>query len=59
MDLESQPKFRNLRIDPEAFLPINEDDFELLAELVTELTESDEEDDNENEDEEFIEEEDI
>ena len=59
MELESQPKFRTLRIEPEAFLPINEDDFELLAELVTELTESDEDDDEEEEDEDFIEEEEI
>jgi hypothetical protein len=59
MELESQPKFRTLRIEPESFLPINEDDFELLAELVTELTESDEEDDDEEDEEDFIEEDEI
>ncbi|MCB8943001.1 MAG: EVE domain-containing protein [Ardenticatenaceae bacterium] len=59
MELESQPKFRTLRIEPESFLPINEDDFELLAELVTELTEGDDDEDEEEEEEEFIEEDDI
>ena len=60
IELESQPKFRTLRIEAEAFLPINEDDFELLAELITELTESDEEEDEEeDDDEEFIEEDEI
>ena len=59
MELESQPKFRNLSIESEAFLPINEDDFELLAELITELTESDEDDDEDESDEDFSEEEEI
>lgn len=60
MELESQPKFRTLRIEAESFLPINEDDFELLAELVTELTESEDDDeDDEEDDDDFIEEEEI
>jgi hypothetical protein len=59
MELESQPKFRTLRIEPESFLSINEDDFELLAELITELTESDEDDEEDEEEEDFVEEEDI
>ncbi len=59
MELESQPKFRTLRIESESFLPINEDDFELLAELITELTESDEDDEDEDEDDEYIEEDEI
>lgn len=59
MELESQPKFRTLRIEPESFLPINEDDFELLAELVTELTESEEEEEDDDDDDDFIEDDDI
>jgi hypothetical protein len=59
MELESQPKFRTLRIESESFLPINEDDFELLAELITELTESDEDDEDEDEDDEYIEEDEL
>lgn len=55
MDLESQPNFRKLRLKPETFLRINEDDFELLAELLTEITELD--DDIEEEEEEYTEEE--
>ena len=59
MDLESQPKFRTLRIEAESFLPINEDDFELLAELITELTESDDEDDEDEDEDDFSEDDDI
>jgi hypothetical protein len=55
MELESQPRFKTLRIESESYLPINEDDFELLAELVAELTESDEDDDEDEEEEDFSE----
>ena len=50
MELESQPRFRRLRLETEAFLPINEDDFELLAEAITELTEEDEDENDVDED---------
>ncbi|HEX6386735.1 MAG TPA: hypothetical protein VF177_18870 [Anaerolineae bacterium] len=49
VELESQPNFRRLRLEPEAFLPINEDDFELLAELLTEVAEEEEEEEGEDE----------
>ena len=57
VELESYPKFRNMRLSAEMFLEINEDDFELLAETLTEVSEDeiDEEDvddfDEEDEDE--------
>lgn len=54
IELESQPNFRKLKLAPEDFLKINEDDFELLAEILTEIAESDE--DEEIEEEEFEEE---
>ena len=58
MELESQPKFKSLKIPAETFLPINEDDFELLAELLTEASETDSESDAvDNGDEDFIEDE--
>ncbi len=56
VELESQPRFRRLRLDPEAYLPINEDDFELLAEALTEVTEEEDVDEDDVE-EEFEEEE--
>lgn len=48
VELESQPRFKRLRLEAEAFYPINEDDFELLAEALTEVAE-DEEDEAEDE----------
>ena len=56
MELESQPKFRHLRIEPESFLPINEDDFELLAEAIAEASEEDDEDGGSSNDDDFLEE---
>jgi hypothetical protein len=46
VELESQPNFRKLYLQPENFLPITEDDFELLAELLTEIAEEEEDDDS-------------
>ena len=43
VELESQPRFKRLRLEAEAFYPINEDDFELLAEALTEVAEDEEE----------------
>lgn len=51
VELESQPRFRRLRIESESFLPINEDDFELLAEALTEVTEEEDVDEDEVEEE--------
>lgn len=56
VELESYPKFRNMRLTPEMFLEISEDDFELLAETLTEVSEDEIEE--EEEEEEFEEEED-
>ncbi|MFQ5400824.1 MAG: hypothetical protein ACE5E7_14660 [Anaerolineae bacterium] len=39
VELESHPDFQILEPEPESFLPITEDEFELLAELLTEVTE--------------------
>ncbi len=55
VELESQPNFRKLSLQPESFLPITEDDFELLAELLTEIAE--EEEDDELDEEDYVEEE--
>lgn len=55
VELESYPKFRNIRLKPEMFLEISEDDFELLAETLTEVSEDEIE---EEEEEEYEEEED-
>lgn len=43
IDLESYPDFGKLHIDNEAFYRISEDDFELLAEALTEITEDEDE----------------
>lgn len=45
IELESQPNFRRLKLEPESFLPINEDDFELLAEALSEVAEEELEED--------------
>lgn len=47
IELESYPDFRRVAQTPEAFYRISEDDFELLAEALTEVTE-DEDDDNDD-----------
>lgn len=52
VELESQPNFKNLLDDEETYLKISEDDFELLAELLTEFVEE-EIDEDEDEDEEL------
>ena len=52
VELESQPRFKRLRLEAEAFYPINEDDFELLAEALTEVAE-DEEEEAEDDEEDF------
>lgn len=49
VELESQPNFKRLRLEPESFMPISEDDFELLAELLTEVAEEEEEEEEEEE----------
>ena len=41
VELEDYPDFKNLLAQPENFISISEDDFELLAELLTELSEDD------------------
>jgi len=52
-ELESLPNYRTLLREPDRYLEISEDDFELLAEWLTELTEvEDEEFEDEEEDEE-------
>ena len=43
IELESYPDFGKLHIEPESFFRISEDDFELLAEALTEITEDEEE----------------
>lgn len=48
VELESQPEFKQLLQQPDIYLPINEDDFELLAELLTEVTEEADDDDDED-----------
>ncbi|MGH2537263.1 MAG: hypothetical protein ACRDHL_07700 [Candidatus Promineifilaceae bacterium] len=52
VELESQPDIRNLIARLDFFIPINEDEFEIIAELLTEVTE-DEEEEEEEEEEEF------
>ncbi|MCA9968955.1 MAG: EVE domain-containing protein [Anaerolineales bacterium] len=53
LELESQPNFRKMKVEAEQFLRITEDDFELLAEVLTEIAEAEE--DEELNDEEYIE----
>ena len=55
VELESYPKLAKVRLEPDAYLKMSEDDFELLAELLTEVTEDDD-DDIDDEDEDFEEE---
>ncbi|MEZ4515619.1 MAG: EVE domain-containing protein [Chloroflexota bacterium] len=44
IELESYPNLRRQHLEAEAFYRISEDDFELLAEALTEVTEDEEED---------------
>jgi hypothetical protein len=44
IELESQPRYRELLADSEDYLEITEDEFELLAEMLTEVSEEDDED---------------
>ena len=43
IDLESCPKLKTQALEPESFLEINEDDFELLSEMLTEVSEEESE----------------
>lgn len=52
IELESLPDFRVQLQQPDAYLPISEDDFELLAELLTEVTDVEDDELLEDEDEE-------
>ena len=52
VEFESQPDIKNLVGDIQAYVPITEDEFELLAELLTEASEDEVEDDLDDEDEE-------
>ncbi len=54
IELETQPKFKNLRLEAEMYLEINEDDFELLAELLTEVVEDADEDEDDDDDDDDI-----
>lgn len=42
VELESYPKLAKMRLEPDAYLKMSEDDFELLAELLAEVSEDDE-----------------
>jgi hypothetical protein len=55
VELESQPKYKEILADSDDYLEITEDEFELLAEMLTEVSEEDEEDetDQEKDDDEF------
>ncbi|MCP5099170.1 MAG: hypothetical protein GY943_26750 [Chloroflexi bacterium] len=58
VELESQPNFGKLQLTPEQFLEINEDDFELLSEALTEIVEDEEEEGTDDSDDEIYEEDD-
>jgi len=42
VELESYPNLAKMRLEPDAYLKMSEDDFELLAELLTEVVEDEE-----------------
>lgn len=48
VELESYPHLKSMPIQPESFLEISEDDFELLAEILTEVSEDETEDEDED-----------
>ena len=50
VELESQPLFKRLPLEAEDFIVINEDDFELIVEAITEAAEESEEEDEEADD---------
>jgi hypothetical protein len=50
VELESYPKLAKMRLEPDAYLKMGEDDFELLAELLTEVTEEEDDDDDTDDD---------
>ena len=50
VELESYPNLAKMRLEHDAYLKISEDDFELLAELLTEVTEDDDDEAIEDED---------
>ncbi|MEW5988946.1 MAG: EVE domain-containing protein [Chloroflexota bacterium] len=52
VELESQPNFTQLLQQPDIYVKISEDDFELLAELLTEVAEEEEIEEEEEEEEE-------
>jgi hypothetical protein len=54
VELESAPQYRRLLQKPNTYFSVGEDDFELLAELLTEISEEEEEEfEDEEEEEEF------
>lgn len=53
IEFESQPKIKMLVLQEGTYIEITEDEFELLAELLTESTEEDEEEEEEEEEEEY------
>jgi len=53
VELESCPNFAANPVDVEMFCPTSEDDFELLSELLTEISEDDDEDDVDEDDEDY------
>jgi hypothetical protein len=52
VELESHPKIKDLLNRPDTYIDITEDDFELLAELLTEVTEDEEDEVEEDEEDE-------
>ena len=54
VELESAPSYKSQLVVPETYIEINEDDFELLAELLTEIIEEEDDDEDlDNEDEDY------
>ena len=56
VELESYPKLAKMRLEPDAYLKVSEDDFELLAELLAEVSEDDEDETIDEEDDDYEEE---
>lgn len=57
VELDSQPNFNKMKLAPEQFIAITEDDFELLAEQITEITEGEPDDDDDLDDDDYLEDE--
>jgi hypothetical protein len=53
VELESCPDFASSPVDIEIFCPVSEDDFELLSELLTEISEEDDDEDIADDDEDY------